>query len=204
MQGFLRHDCQVDAIGIDSYALSAHKLQGPKGIGALWTGKRTRLRPILFGGGQEEGLRSGTPNTPGIAGLMAAIEGYDGMADLRALKLRLYTKLVSAIPQLIVNGPPPESEQAADHILNLSFPPVRAETMLHALEGKGVYVGNGAACSSRGAKLSQVLKAMGKQSDVAQCAIRFSLAPGLAQDAIDYAAQAVIDSYALLKPYRRR
>lgn len=203
VQGYLRLPCQAEQSGIDSYALSAHKIHGPKGIGALWINPRVRLQPQLYGGGQESGLRPGTHNTPGIAGLDAAIASYPAVNAMRDLKLYLYERLREAIPALEVNGPYPNSEQAADHILNISFPPVRSETLLHALEAEEVYVGNGAACSSRSGKGSHVLRAMGLSNQRVQSAIRFSLNPFLCRQEIDEAANAVIQSYQLLKQYIR-
>ena len=204
VQGFLRYFCQVSETGIDSYALSAHKIHGPKGIGALWVSGRQRLGPILFGGGQEGALRSGTENTPGIAGLLAAICCYPAEHRMRVMKLRLYERIKSEIPEAQVNGPDPYSEHAADHILNLSFPPVRAETMLHALEGMGVLVGNGSACSSKKKSASHVLSAMRISPAAIESAVRFSLNPYLTEDDIDYAAECVIRNYTLLKRFTRR
>ena len=204
VQGFLRQACPVSETGIDSYALSAHKIHGPKGIGALWVSGRQRLRPILFGGGQEGALRSGTENTPGIAGLLAAICCYPAEHRMRVMKLRLYERIKSEIPEAQVNGPDPYSEHAADHILNLSFPPVRAETMLHALEGMGVLVGNGSACSSKKKSASHVLSAMRIPPAAIESAVRFSLNPYLTEDDIDYAADCVIKNFALLKRFTRR
>lgn len=203
VQGYLRLSCQAEEIGIDSYALSAHKFHGPKGVGALWINPRVRLQPQIYGGGQESGLRPGTHNTPGIAGLYAAIATYPAINAMRDLKLRLYEHLREAIPTIKVNGPDPNSAQAADHILSISFPPVRGETLLHALEAEEVYVGNGAACSSRSGKGSYVLRAMGISSQRVQSAIRFSLNPFLCRQDIDAAANAVIQSYQLLKGYSR-
>jgi cysteine desulfurase len=203
VQGYLRLPCQVEQAGIDSYALSAHKFHGPKGVGALWISPRVRLQPQLHGGGQESGLRPGTHNTPGIAGMYAAIATYPAVNAMRDLKLRLYERLREAIPALEVNGPDPNSAQAADHIINISFPPVRSETLLHALEAEEVYVGNGAACTSRSGKGSHVLRAMGLSSQRVQSATRFSLNPFLCRQDIDAAANAVIQSYQLLKRYSR-
>lgn len=204
VQGFLRHDCLVTDIGIDSYAISAHKIHGPKGIGALWVSDRLRLQPLLLGGGQEGGLRSGTENTPGIVGLACAVETYPKQHTMRELKLRLFEGLQNGIEQLRVNGPHPASPEAADHILNLSFAPVRAETMLHALEGMGVLVGNGSACSSKKKKESHVLSAMKTPAPALESAIRFSLNPYLTQIDIDYAIDSVISNYTLLKRFTRR
>ena len=120
------------------------------------------------------------------------------------MKLRLYERIKSEIPEAQVNGPDPYSEHAADHILNLSFPPVRAETMLHALEGMGVLVGNGSACSSKKKSASHVLSAMRIPPAAIESAVRFSLNPYLTEDDIDYAADCVIKNFALLKRFTRR
>ncbi len=204
VQGFLRHACPVSQLGIDSYALSGHKIHGPKGIGALWVSNRVKLQPLAHGGGQEDGLRSGTENTPGIAGLAAAIADYPRQNDMRRMKLMLYERLRESIPDMKVNGPDPASLSAADHILNLSFPPVRAETMLHALEAIGVLVGNGSACSSRKKKLSHVLSAMRLPAADIESAIRFSLNPFLGAEDMDCAADCVIRNYDALKHFTRR
>lgn len=204
VQGFLRVPARLSADGINTYALSAHKLHGPKGIGALAIAAGTRLLPISFGGGQEKGLRHGTPNTPGIAGLQQAVEGYPVKHAMRERKLRLLQRLQDGIPEISVNGPTADSLAACDHILNVSFPPVRSETMLHALEERQVYVGLGSACSSRKNTVSHVLKAMNVPTQIASCAIRFSLSPDTTQDEVDYAAKCCIDSYQQHKRFTRR
>lgn len=204
VQGFLRHPLNPSAIGASSVAMSAHKIHGPKGVGALWLAQGTKLSPRVFGGGQESGLRPGTENTPGIAGFLAAQDEYPKNHAMRSLKLQLWHTLAQAIPPLRVNGPRPDSPLAADHILNVSFAPVRAQTMLHALEGEGVLVGNGSACSSKKARVSRVLRAMRVPDEQAQCAIRFSLNPYLTQDEMDAAAQAVLRCYERLKGFVRR
>ncbi len=204
VQGFLRAGCAVDSLGIDSYALSGHKIHGPKGIGALWMADRLRVKPLLHGGGQEQGTRSGTENTPGIAGLLAAVEQYPVDHGMRSRKLRLWQGLRSRIADIRLNGPDPSSDAASDHILNVSFPPVASETMLHALEGQGVLVGNGAACSAKKRQGSPVLRAMGIEPAVASCAIRFSLNPFISDTEIDYAVNACAASYEALRGYRRR
>ncbi|MDO4548167.1 MAG: cysteine desulfurase family protein [Clostridia bacterium] len=199
VQGFLRED--FDANMVDMYTLSGHKLNGPKGIGALWTRAGVRLKPIIHGGGQENNLRSGTENTPGIAGLCAAIA--DMKSDgIRAMKDRLIEKLLKAVPEMVINGPDPAS--AARHILNVSFPGVRGEVMLHALEGLGVYVSTGSACSSKKRKISPVLLALGLDPNMAQCAVRFSLCQYTTAGEIDYAADCVASQYELLKRFHRR
>lgn len=204
VQGFLRHPLNMQQGAIDSYALSGHKIHAPKGVGALALSSGLRLKPLNLGGGQEKGLRSGTENTPGIAGLHCAIRNYPMKHNMRDLKLLLYSLLKEGIEGMIVNGPAPDDEAAADHILNLSLPPVRAETMLHALEGSGVFVGNGSACSSKKIKISAVLSAMGISEKQAECALRFSLNPWITSEEIHYAATECIRHYTILRRFVRR
>ena len=204
VQGFLREEIRFDTV--DMYSLSAHKLHASKGTGALVVKKGLRLKAVNIGGGQEGGLRSGTENTAGVAGLKQAIGEMRGMADRRekmtALKARLYALLKESIPDCVLNGPAPED--GACHILNMSFPGVRGETMLHALEEQGVIVSTGSACSSKKTKISRVLSAMGVPARIAECAIRFSLCPYNTEEEIVLAAQAVKKSYETLVRFQRR
>ena len=205
VQGFLR--VPFDMRWADMYTLSGHKIHGLKGVGALVVRKGVRLAPRQLGGGQEGGLRSGTENTPGIAGLDAAVQdmlalGGHMPAALMKRKLRLINAVRGVVPGVIVNGPPPED--AAPHIVNLGFPNVRGEVMLHALEADGIYVSTGSACSSKKLKVSGVLTAMGISPSVAEWAVRFSLSPYTTDEEIDYAAQRIGVQYDLLKRYQRR
>lgn len=205
VQGFMRLPVDMRALGIDSYALSGHKIHGPKGIGALVMGPRMRVAARMLGGGQEKALRSGTENTPGIAGLLAAIEAYPRDNNMRAVKLRLYERLREiAGENFRVNGPDPASDIAAPHILNCSLVPVRSETMLYALEGDRVYVANGSACSSRKQKLSPVLSAMNVPRRQAESSIRFSICPYTTMEQVDFAADCIARHYEKLKRYERR
>ncbi len=206
VQGFLRVPFGMAESGVQSYALSGHKIHGPKGVGALIVQKGYKLSPREFGGGQEKGLRSGTENTPGIAGLMAAVESYPaGAAERMAiLKGRLYELLREAVPDLRVNGPAPGSPAGAPHILNVSLPPVRSETMLNALAGDKVYVSMGSACSSRRQKVSETLTAMAVPQRDAESAIRFSLSPYTTEEEIRFAAERVKAHYGMLSRFVRR
>jgi cysteine desulfurase len=203
VQGFLRLPVHLRS-GIDSYALSAHKIHGPKGIGALALGKNGRLNPLLYGGGQEMGQRSGTENTLGIAGLQAAVHFFPRENIMRQIKLRLYTQLRNLVPDLIVNGPNPDSALACGHILNLSFPPVRAETLMHALEGKGVYVSHGSACSAGKKTKSPTLTGMGINGIRLESSIRFSLSPFTTEAEVDFAADACARAYRQLYKFIRK
>ncbi|MCG0238568.1 MAG: cysteine desulfurase [Firmicutes bacterium] len=190
---------RVDEIGCHLLSLSGHKIHGPKGVGALYVRQGVRIAPLLYGGGQEEGLRSGTENVPGIVGLgtaaALALAELDQVPDrLRALKRRLLAGLAERGLEYVVNGPDPE--EAAPHILNLSFRGVpRGEVLLHALEQQGVFVSTGSACHSRRQTLSHVLEALRLPPEQATGAIRVSLSPLTTEADIDAfvaaAAQAV-------------
>ena len=205
VQGFLR--VPFDMKYADLYTISGHKIHGPKGIGALIVKKGVRLIPRQIGGGQESGMRSGTENTPGIAGLHAAAKELIAVqstlgGELMQKKLHLIEKFREAIPEMLINGPEPE--RAAPHIVNLSFPGVRGEVMLHALESEGVYASTGSACSSKKLKVSGVLTAMGVAPARAEWALRFSLSPHTTMEEIDDAAQKLGAVYASLKRFQRR
>lgn len=204
VQGFLRVPFDMPGVQADSYALSGHKIHGPKGIGALILAPGVRVHPRALGGGQESGLRSGTENTPGIAGLLAAVEAYPLENGMRQVKLHLWQQLREAIPDAAVNGPAPDSDLAAPHILNVSLPPVRSETMLHALEGAGIYVGMGSACSSHKQKVSAVLRAMNTPQRLAESALRFSLCPENTLAEMEQVAAACGQNYAVLSKFQRR
>ncbi|MBQ3425132.1 MAG: cysteine desulfurase [Clostridia bacterium] len=205
VQGFLR--VPFDMRRADLYTVSSHKIHGPKGIGALIVKNGVRLNAQHVGGGQESDLRSGTENTPGIAGFAAATADMIAMgpgmaANLMDKKLRFIEKVRCAVPEVIVNGPAPQV--AAPHIVNLGFPGVRGEVMLHALEAEGVYVSTGSACSSKKLKVSRVLVNMGVAPREAEWAVRFSLSPHTTDEEIDYAAGEIGPLYDQLKRYQRR
>ncbi len=208
VQGFLRVPPRVQEMGIDLYALSAHKVHGPKGVGALLVRKGMMLSPLTFGGGQEGGLRAGTENVPGIVGLHAAAEALLTMPrlaeTLRENKLRLWNALHAGDPAIVVNGSDPACEQSAPHILNLSFPGVRGEVLLHALEAQRIYVSTGSACSAKRHKGSATLAAMGLSGERLEGAIRISLSPLNTPEEMDIAASALLEAYAQLKSFRRR
>ena len=205
VQGFMR--VPIDLKYVDMYTLSGHKIHAPKGTGALVWRRNVRIAPRQIGGGQENGLRSGTENTPGIAGLRAAVAemaqmGPDMQRQLMQKKLYLIEQFQGAVPEMLINGPEPK--KAAPHIVNISFPGVRGEVMLHALEGMRVYASTGSACSSKKLKVSGVLTAMGVAPARAEWALRFSLCPHTTMEEIDYAARCLATLYAQLKKYARR
>ena len=204
VQGFLR--VPFDARLVDLYTMSSHKIHGPKGVGALYVRPGVRLIPRQLGGGQEGALRSGTENTPGIAGFMEAAREMKAMPDrfqhMMEKKKLLWTLFQQAVPAAQLNGP--SIEEGAPHIINISFPGVRGEVMLHALEGARVYCSTGSACSSKKRHLSPVLLAMGLDPDRAEAALRFSLSPLTQDEEIRYAAEQLETIYATLSRFKRR
>lgn len=169
-------------MGIDLVSLSAHKIHGPKGVGALYVAAGTPLRPLMAGGGQEGDLRSGTENVPGIAGFGAAVvklEKGGGRAaeHMAGLRKMLVEGILEEIPRCRLNGPPPGSHRAAPHIANISFEGVRGEVLVHWLEGEGIYISTGSACSSRKPAEHGVLKSLGLNDREREGAVRFSFSP---------------------------
>lgn len=162
--------------GVDMLSISAHKIHGPKGVGAIYVKKGTIIKPIMFGGGQQNALRPGTENVAGIVGFGEAVKvAMANLDENRQRVLELKTQLLGGItqniPQVVVNSP----VSGSPYILNVSFLGVRSEILLHSLESQGIYVSSGSACSSKKAQLSNTLSAMRKSKDEADSALRFSL-----------------------------
>ncbi len=169
----------VSRLRSDLVTFSAHKFHGPKGAAVLYVRDGVRLTPLMAGGEQEAGMRPGTENVPAIAGLGAAVEAVEreGIAEqgrrLRKLKRRLWEGIEARFDDFAVNGPS-TPEEGAPHILNVSFPGVKAEVLVHYLESEKIYVSTGSACSSRKPEPSRVLRALGVEREVAESGIRFS------------------------------
>ena len=178
----------VRALGIDLLSLSAHKFNGPKGAGALWIKRGTRITPILTGGKHERARRAGTENVPAIAGMgvaaaQARLKLGTEAARVAALRDRLEQEILARIPGTTVNG---AREPRVPNTTNISFERVEAESLLIALDLEGVAVSTGAACSSGTLEPSHVLRAMGLPTHRAQNSIRFSLGAGNTDAEIDY------------------
>ena len=199
---------KVDTVnlGVDLYSVSAHKFHAPKGVGALYKRTGVRFAGGQIGGGQENNLRSGTLNVPGILGMERAVMIYEQnlsawRQSMRACKRRLYENLMT-IPDVVLNGP--SLDEAAPHILNLSFLGVRGEVLLHALEQFDVCVSTGSACAARKAGKNRILTAAGIIGPRQEGAIRFSLCPFNTLEEMDRAAQIVFEQVKFLRKYRRR
>jgi len=206
VQGYLRLPINMKQLHIQSYAVSAHKVHGPKGMGALIVQPGHKLRPLLVGGGQQKGLRSGTDNTTGAAGLAAAVQAYpsDAAAMLRGLKADVVRGLLEAVPGAAVIGPMPEDADSAPHILSIALPPVKAETMVHALAQQGIIVGTGSACSSHARKHSAVLTAMGIPPKLMDSAIRISFSVQNTKVEVQTAVAEIAKQYQLLSKFVKR
>ena len=199
---------KVDTVnlGVDLYSISAHKFHAPKGVGALYKRTGVRFAGGQIGGGQENNLRSGTLNVPGILGMERAVMIYEQnlsawRQSMRACKRRLYENLMT-IPDVVLNGP--SLDEAAPHILNLSFLGVKGEVLLHALEQFDVCVSTGSACAARKAGKNRILTAAGIIGPRQEGAIRFSLCPFNTLEEMDRAAQIVYEQVKFLRKYRRR
>ncbi len=206
VQSFLRVPFHFGKSGVQSYAFSGHKIHASKGVGGLILRKGHRVAPIVFGGGQEGDLRSGTENVPGIVGMGEAVRTWPADAEehMMALKARLWAGIKEAIPGAKLNGPELGDPACAPHILNVTLAPVRSQTMLFALEGDGIYVSAGSACGAHKQKVSTVLTAMGLSTADADCALRFSLCPDVTEEEIDAAVSTLKKHYDMLKAFVRR
>ncbi|MBW4840607.1 MAG: cysteine desulfurase [Paenibacillaceae bacterium] len=175
VQGFGKLPISLTEGSIDLYSLSAHKLRGPKGVGLLYVREGLQLVPLLAGGGQEGGYRSGTENIPYIVAFSKALRLAAEGRDARTTKLyRLRGQLIQGlaeIPELRVNSP----ALGAPHIVHFSYPGMKAEALLHMLEEGGFYVSTRSACSSKRSEPSRILLAMGKSKDIASSGIRISM-----------------------------
>lgn len=177
---------RIPELKVHLCSFSGHKIFGPKGIGLLYVDRQVPLRPILFGGDQESGLRPGTENLPAIVGLTKAVQlvTENLEANLRQLQNLRQALIdgINTIPNSRINSP----QEGAPHLLNASFPGVRGEVLVHFLEQKRIFVAMGAACSSKKKGASHVLESIGLLQDELMSAIRFSLAPTITLDQIQY------------------
>lgn len=195
VQAFGKVELRPQQWGIDLLTLSAHKLHGPKGVGALYIREGIPLTPQLVGGGQEEGFRSGTLNVPGIVGLSkAAVLAEQGRREAAkrwaSWKESLVEKVSETLSGMRVNGEI-SPEGSSPHILSLSFPGLKSEVIVHALEEEGVVVSSKSACSSKGEKPSRILKAMGLSDEEAIGSIRISMGMDTEADEIEGTAAAL-------------
>ena len=202
IQAYGKYKIVPKRMGIDLMSVSGHKIHGPKGTGALFIKNRTKVKPIIYGGGQQGGMRSGTENVPGFAGLgLATKMVYEDLeartVRMRAVKDRL-TERLKTLPDVYIN------EGEAPHILSVSFVGVRSEVMLHALEEREIYVSSGSACSSNKPAVSHVLASIGLPKDRLESTIRFSFSAENTVEQADYAADVIEEILPVYRKYVRK
>ena len=206
IQAFGKYKIYPKKLKIDALSVSGHKIHGPKGIGFLYVSDKVKIKPIIHGGGQQRGLRSGTDNVPGIAGMGQAVrEAYTDMETkvdkMRKLKDYLTDSLLK-LSDVRINSC--KGDDGAPNIVSASFIGVRSEVMLHALEEKGVYVSSGSACSSNKSGISVTLKSIGLNKEALDSTLRFSFCDTTTMEEIDYALEAVKELLPKLRVLRRK
>ncbi|MCR5836631.1 MAG: cysteine desulfurase [Lachnospiraceae bacterium] len=206
IQAFGKMEIKPKKCKADFVTVSGHKIHGPKGTGFIYIKNKTKVRPLILGGGQQMGMRSGTENVPGIAGLgEAAKEAYDNLAanveKMTVLKDRLIDGL-EKMEGVTVNSK--RGSESAPHIVSASFLNVRSEVMLHALEDKGVYISAGSACSSNKPAISSTLKAMKIDNNLLESTVRFSFSANNTEEEVDYCLNCIEELLPVLKKYIRK
>lgn len=201
VQGFGKEQILPKKMNIDMLSVSGHKIHGPKGVGILYINEKVKIKPISYGGGQQRGLRSGTLNVPGIAGIgLAARMITSNLNEERKRLFELksfFLNEASKIDKVIINGCPVGEngeflvEKTAPHIMNISVNGLRSEVMLHALEERGVYVSAGSACASHSKKESSTLKSMGADAARMDGALRFSMSSFTTREELEEALKAL-------------
>lgn len=192
--------------GIDMLSASGHKFHGPKGVGFLYIDSNVKINPIIFGGGHQRGMRSGTLNTTGIAGMgVAAKEAYDNFDErinkISDLKYYLMDELEKTEGAVLNTG---RGENFAPQVISVSFEDIRAEVLLHALEDRGIYVSSGSACSSNHPGISGTLKAIGVRENLLDATIRISLSELNNKEEADYFIKNLKELLPLLRKFVRK
>lgn len=222
VQGYGKYRINPKKLLIDLLSISGHKIHGPKGIGVLYIADKTKISPIIFGGGQQKAMRSGTENVPGIAGIGAAAEIIYKDFDEKMNKLyeikQYFVKELLKIENVSVNGLIGDSAGAcgcdtgtdidsirmtAPHVVSASIKGVRAEVMLHTLEDRGIYVSSGSACASNKPAISSTLKSIGLQSDLLDSTIRFSMSVETSREDIEETLEVLNEVIPQLRRYSR-
>ena len=191
--------------GIDLLSVSSHKIHGPKGVGFLYIRSGVKIKPLIYGGGQQAGMRSGTENVPGVAGFGAAVkEMYTDHAEKiqKLIGLKDYmTDRLGEIEGTVINSK--KGEASAPQIVSVSFEGVRSEVLLHALEDKGIYVSSGSACSSNHPGISGTLKGIGVAQKLLDSTIRISFGIFNTKEEVDYTIDVLKELVPVLRRYQR-
>ena len=205
IQAFGKYRIYPKKLGIDMLSVSSHKIHGPKGVGFLYINEKAKVQPQILGGGQQAGMRSGTDNVPGIAGLgvaakMVYTDFEEKIEHMYQLKERLAEGFLK-LSDVRLNGM--ELREGAPQILSASFMGVRSEVLLHTLEEKGIYVSAGSACSSHKRKAAGTLSAMGMEAAQRESTLRFSFSEENTFEEVDYALEVIGQVLPMLRRYSR-
>ena len=191
---------------VDMLSVSGHKIHGPKGSGFLFVKDKTKLKPLIHGGGQQKGMRSGTENVPAIAGLgVAAEEMYRNLEKNRDHLFTLRDYLIEEVEKIdgvTVNGR--KDHESAPHIVSVSIAGVRAEVILHTLEDRNIYVSAGSACASNKPAVSVTLQSIGLKKELLDSTVRFSFSIHTTKEELDYALAAMKETIPMLQKYTRK
>ena len=206
IQAFGKYRIYPKKMGIDLLSVSGHKIHGPKGVGFLYINEKAKIQPQILGGGQQGGMRSGTDNVPGIAGLgAAAVEIYKNLEENVENMYRLKEYIAQGLEKIgdiRINGM--DLREGAPQILSISVMGVRSEVLLHSLEERGIYVSAGSACSSHKRKPSATLAAMGMSKDQIESTVRLSFCEENTIEEADYFLQVMGELVPILRRYSRR
>lgn len=205
VQGYGKFRILPKKMNIDLLSVSGHKIHGPKGIGFLYIGEKVKIQPIIFGGGQQKGMRSGTENVPAIAGLAKAVELIYASLDEEVEKMYqlkgYFISQVTKIEGIKINGK--TGKDSAPHVVSVSVKGIRSEVLLHSLEERGIYVSAGSACASNKPQTSATLKAIGVEKELLDSTIRFSFSVFTTKEEIDYTVRVMCDIIPMLRRYTR-
>lgn len=203
VQGYAKDTIIPKKMNIDLMSVSAHKFHGPRGVGFLYIKDKTRIDPIIYGGGQQKGMRSGTENVAGIYGMaLAARKSYANLAEDRQRMYELKKYFIDELDKIegvSVNGVP----GGAPHIISSSFEGVRSEVLLHSLEDKGIYVSAGSACATNRPHISATLTAIGLRKDLLDSTIRFSMSVFTTREELDYTLTVLGELLPVLRRFTR-
>ncbi|MBQ0059250.1 MAG: cysteine desulfurase [Lachnospiraceae bacterium] len=190
-------------VGIDMMSASAHKFHGPKGVGFLYVSEKCRIRPLLLGGGQQSGMRSGTDNVPGVAGMgVAAVEAYAHFDEWNEKILTVKKALMDGLKELPDVALHTGDEGFAPHIVNAAFSGVGSEVLLHSLEDRGIYVSAGSACSTHKRAPSPTLSALKIPKPDLSSSVRFSFCETNTVEEVEYTLQVLKELLPMLRRYR--
>ena len=205
VQGFGKYHIYPKRMGIDLLTASGHKIHGPKGVGLLYISDKVKIQPIIFGGGHQKNIRSGTENVPGTAGIGLAAKMIYRDMDMKVALMRelknYFIEGISKIEDTTIHGF--TDEGSAPHIISVGIAGVRSEVLLHALEDKGIYVSSGSACSSNHPSVSGVLKGIGASNEYLDATLRFSMSEFTTKEEIDYTLETLYNCIPMLRKYTR-